>query len=433
MALLDVSLVTKALTALVKAHISTSPAWTYPQPPLVTGDPPDKLPAGTLGMYLYHITEDGYLKNGAPAGFDPVPVRLLPMAVSLYYLVTAVGDGEGEQATFKEQVLVGGAAKALHDYPVVDDDTVVARPLPQPPLEVLRSVGLDGEGNKLRIGLQPVTAHEAPTYWTSAAQPTRLALYYEVSAVLLEPERPKSMAGRVFQYGVQSFVGSAPRLEGSENTVHVEVPGLPAQDIAARPAEVPVDGRVAFTGYNLAGDVQSRLVLQHPHWPEPTEVDSGWQVTGTDSELSATVREAAGAQWVVPGTYTARVRVIRRRQLPDGSTRDFPTLSNGTPFSIAARIQPPTFVGDLGTVTGYTFAAPDPSVPPFPPGTVQISVADVMLTERSTAGTLDPGEFRVDAADTLTFRLPAGLPTGTAVSLRLFVFGVESPPQWFTP
>ncbi|MDI6104115.1 DUF4255 domain-containing protein [Actinoplanes sp. NEAU-A12] len=433
MALLDLSMVTKALTSLVQAHISTSPAWTFGQAPKVTGQPPDKLEPGTLGVYLYHVTEDGYLKNVAGLGHDPVPVRLVPMAVSLHYQVTAVGAGTGEQPTFQEQVLVGCAAKALHDHPVVDDATVLARKAPQPPLEVLKAVGLDGEGNTLRISLQPVTAPEASGYWNSGSLATRLSLYYQVSAVLLEPERPKSMSGRVLRYGVQSFAGSAPRLDGAQNTVHVEVPGLPPQDLVARPAEVPIDGRVTVTGYNLRGDVDSRLVLQHARWSGPVEVDDTWTVTGTDDELSATVREAAGTQAVVPGTYTARVRVIRRRSLPDGTTRDFPVLSNGTPFSIAARIDALTFAADIGTLTGYTFRSPGPPLPPFPPDAVQLSVGDTVLTERTSTGALDPGQFRVESASTVTFRLPAGLGGGSAVSLRLVVLGAESPPRWIEP
>jgi len=433
MALVDLSLVTRALISLVRAHITMSPAWTFPLPPSVTGLPPDKLAAGSLGIYLYHFAEDSYLKNAVAGGNDAVPVRLVPMAVSLYYQVSAVGDGQDDQATFKEQVLIGCAAKALHDFPVIDDSTVLLRPSPQAPLRVLEEVGLDGEGNKLRIGLQPITAQEATTYWNAGSLSTRLALYYQVSAVLLEPERPKSVSGRVFQYGVQSFVGSAPRLAGAQNTVHVVVPGLPPQDVVARPAEVPVDGRVTFTGYNLSGDVDSRLVLQHAQWPGPVEVDDTWAVTGTDDELSATVREAAGAQPVVPGTYTARVRVIRSRRLPDGSTRDFPVLSNGTPFSIAARIGDPTFASGIGTVQGYTFRSPGPPLPPFPPDAVQLSVGDTMLAERTGPGALTAGQFRIESADTLTFRVPTGLPAGQPVSLRLFVLGAESPPRWFTP
>lgn len=434
MALLDLSLVTKALTELLKAHIRQSPAWpfaTYGQP-LVTGQPPDQLAPGTLGVYLYHLAEDSYLKNQAADGVDPVPVRLIPMALSLYYQVSAVGTGVGEQATIQEQILIGCAAKALHDYPVIDDSTTVPRPAPQSPLDVLSSAALDGAGNRFRIALQPVAHHEASSFWNSASLVPRLALYYQVSVVLLEPEQPRSVAGRVFQYGVQSFVGGAPRLDGSQNTLEVQVPGMPAQSLIARPAGVPVGGQLIFTGYNLFGDA-TRLVLQHFQWSDPVEVDAGWGVIATDDRVFATVQQEADGNPIVPGQYSARIKVIRQRQLPDGSTREFPVVSNGTPFSISARIDTLTFVADVGTVTGYAFAPPNPAVPPFPPDAVQVCIGDTMLTERTGATPLDPGQFRIVDPLTVEFRLPAGLPAGKPASLRLFVLGAESPPRWFTP
>jgi hypothetical protein len=103
-----------------------------------------------------------------------------------------------------------------------------------------------------------------------------------------------------------------------------------------------------------------------------------------------------------------------------------------TPFSISARIDAVTDVGDPRTVTGYGFA-PDPALPPFPPAAVQVCVGDIVLTERTTAGPLDPGQFQVTSPQALTFRLPPGLPAGAPVSLRIFVLGAESPPQWITP
>lgn len=434
MTLLNLSLVTNVLTELLTAHIRASPAWPFVPygAPIVTGQPPDLLDPGTLGVYLYHVAEDSFLKNEPADGAGPVPVRLVPMALSLYYQVCALGSGVGEQITVQEQILIGCAAKALHDYPMIDDTTTVPRVIPQPPLQLLSSAGLDGAGNHLRIALQPVTYHEASSFWNSASLVPRLALYYQVSVVLLEPDRPTSVAGRVFQYGLQSFVGGAPRLDGSQNTLAVQVPGLPAQSLVARPAEVPVGGQVIFTGYNLVGDA-TRLKLQHFQWPDPVEADAGWGVVATDDRVFATVQPEADGHPIMPGQYSARIRVIRNRQLPDGSTRAYPVMSNGTPFSISARIDTLTFVLDVATVTGYAFGAPDPSVPAFPPDAVQVSVGDTMLVERTAAGALDPGQFRVIDPLTLEFRLPADLPAGRPASLRLFVLGAESPPRWFTP
>jgi hypothetical protein len=430
MALLNLSQVTKALTELLKAHIGASSAWTFNTDPKVTGQPPDQLAPGTLGVYLYHVTEDSFYKNQPPEGLDPVPVRLTPMALSLYYQISALG--EGTSPTDQEQLLISCAAKALHDYPVIDDSTMVPRRAPLTPLNVLRIASLDGADNRLRTSFQPVAYHEASAFWNTSSQVPRLALYYQVSVVLLEPEKPRSVAGRVLQYGVQTLVGGAPRLDGSENTLDVAVPGLTAQSLLIRPAEVPVGGDLVLTGYSLFADATT-LLLQHSRWPEPVEVDAAWGVIATEDRVFARVQEFAAGRPVVPGQYVARVKVIRRHKLPGGTAREAPVISNGTPFTISARIDSLTFAADVGTVIGYAFGPPDPAQPPFPPGAVQLCVGGTMLTEAAAGPPLDPGQFQVVSPSEVDFRLPAGLTQAVPASLRVFVMGAESPSQWFTP
>ncbi len=435
MALLDISLPTKAIVELLKAHIGQSSAWQFATwgKPLVTSQPPDQLAAGTLGVYLYHVTEEAHLKNQPPNGRDQPPVRFTPMGLCLYYQVSALGSGAGELATLQEQIYIGCAVKAMHDYPVVDDDTLVPRRPPDAPLNVFQQVGLDGAGNRLRISMQPVAYHEASSFWNAASLVPRLAVYYQVSVIMLEPERPASKAGRVLQFGVQSFVGGAPRLDGSENTLSVTAPGSPAQQIVSRPAEVPVGGALSFTGYNLFGDA-TRLLLQNFSWPQRIEVDSNWGVVATDDRVLATVQEQADGTPVLPGHYSARVKVVRRRTMPDGSIREFGVMSNDTPFTISARIDSLVFAGDVGTVKGYAFAPLDAAAPPFPPDSLQVCVGDAVLTEvLPPAAVLAPGQFVVDDPRTLRFRLPAGLAAGKPVPWRLFVLGAESAPSWVVP
>ncbi len=435
MALLDLSLVTRAIVELLKAHIGNSPAWPFSSwgAPQVTAQPPDQLSAGALGVYLYHVAEEAHLKNQAPTGRDTPPVRFTPMGLALYYQISALGTGVGELATLQEQIYVGCAMKALHDFPIVEDGTLVPRRPPQSPLDVFQLVGLDGEGNRLRISLQPVAYHEASSFWNAASLVPRLAVYYQVSVILLESEKPASLSGRVFQYGVQSFVGGAPRLDGSQYALNVQVPGQPAQSLIARPAEVPVGGQVVFTGYNLFGDA-TRLLLQHFLWPDRVEVDANWGVIATEDRVYASVQEQADGRPVFPGLYSARIKVVRRRTMPDGTTREFGVVSNDTAFSISARIDNLVFAADVGTLTGYLFAASG-TAPPFPPDSVQLCVGDTVLTQlaATSAGVPGQGEFKVVDSSTITFRLPGGLVPGAPVSLRLFVLGVESPPRWITP
>jgi hypothetical protein len=241
----------------------------------------------------------------------------------------------------------------------------VPRRPPQPPLEVLKAVGLDGGDNGLRITLQPIAYHEASSFWNAASLVPRLALYYAVSVVLLEPEKPSSMTGRVYQYGIQTFVGGSPRLDASQNTIDVNVPGMAPQSLVATPAEVPFGRQVTFTGFNRPATppgCSSRTFAG--------AITSGWIPPGriaTDDRVYATVQEEADGA-VAPGVYAAR---SGRAPADHGRHHGTSASPRTRPFSIAARIDNLTFAADIGTLTGFAFAEPDASQPPFPPDAIR--------------------------------------------------------------
>jgi Pvc16 N-terminal domain len=186
MALLDLSLVTSALVGLLEANIGNSSVWPPSSGiPLVTAQPPDELATGTLGVYLYHVSEDPLQTNQPPSPHGNGPVAPnTAMRLQLHYQICAVGSGALGAANLQEQLLIGLAMKAFPDFPVLDDNVRVPRRAPLPPLDVLRSVGLDGAGNRLRIALQPVAYDAAHSFWNASAP--RLAVYYGVSVVLLD-------------------------------------------------------------------------------------------------------------------------------------------------------------------------------------------------------------------------------------------------------
>jgi hypothetical protein len=93
------------------------------------------------------------------------------------------------------------------------------------------------------------------------------------------------MSGRVMTYGVQSFIGGAPRLDGSQNTITVQVPGLATQSLLARPAEAPVGAQVELTGSDLFGDA-TEVLLQHFGWPDRAQADPTWGVIAADIDWS---------------------------------------------------------------------------------------------------------------------------------------------------
>ncbi len=306
MALLDISLVTRSLLNLIEEHVTASQVW----PPAVTlrvsPEPPDGLSGDhTLGLYLYHISEDGGYKNLPPPGRDVPPIRYTPMGLILHYQLTAHSDLDDDVGTYREQLMMGCALKALRDYPVIDDTTTIGA------VNILTAL-IRGGDNRFRIMLQPVTPDQAVEYWTAGSSPLRLAAYYEVSVALLEPETTSARAGRVLSYGVYTFTRNTPRLDSSFNLLSFTIPGeTDPREVELRPAQVPFDGAFTFVGSSLTGDTTT-LLLQHPRWPDLVEADLAWGVQATSNRVSAVVQATASGEDILPGTYAALVRVTQR-------------------------------------------------------------------------------------------------------------------------
>jgi hypothetical protein len=423
MSLLDLSLVSRALIRLLEAHVGGSSAWSSSVTLNVTPQPPDVLTGEhTLGLYLYHVSEDPSRRNEGLMNLD-VPVRYQPMPLALHFQLTAHSDIEGADGTYQEQLMFGLALKALHDYPVLNDDTVVNGTTVFPP-------ELIGGDNRIRIDLQQIEPAESRSYWNSDEKSVRLSAYYRVSVMLLEPEEPQRRPGRVLAPGVQVFLMGAPRLDTSSTTLTLTIPGEDPADIVVSPAQVPVGEVVTFSGSGLAGGALA-LLLDNANWSDaPIVVDATtWTVVSTSTTVSATVQEQADATHdVVPGIYGALARLTVTRTMPDGTSRDFDHLSNESPFAILPRIDAMSAPDATGVfdITGYVFQHAD-----LDPADVIVYVSDARLAA-GTAGALAAGEYAITAADTIEARLPTGLTPGDDVPVRVFVNNAESLPTWVT-
>ena len=107
-----------------------------------------------LNLYLYHVSADPHFRNLPPEAAAPVPVQTVPMALILYYILTAHHRVETEFDTISEQKLLGYALKTFHDFPVITDATVVGSGPVMPQ-------SLRGRDNRLQITLRTVSPEEA--------------------------------------------------------------------------------------------------------------------------------------------------------------------------------------------------------------------------------------------------------------------------------
>jgi hypothetical protein len=421
--LLDISLVSQTLVSLIDKHVKASPEAGKVAPLLVTSEPADKLTGDhAIGIYMYHIAEDPHYKNLPSPSDEEPPVRYTPMGLNLFYQLTARSGLNGETATQKEQIMMGLAMKALHDYPVIDDSTRIG-------LVQVFPAALQGTENRFRIVLQPVLANEAVNYWASGSRPMRLSAYYQVSVVLLEPEKTKSHTGRVLTYGVYSFVRGSPRLDGSKSTIAFLIPGEASpREVEVKPAEAPIGGKLIFFGSDLSGD-ETTLLLKNTRFAAPIEVGTEWGVSATESQIFAVVQPKAGLTTILPGIYSAIAKVTTRRMMPDKKLRAFSQTSNESPFVVTPRIDgisAPTPAG-IVTVNGAVFKDID-----LPVNAVELFLGAKAIALKGV-GPLNPDQFEVVDETTLRFRFPiAGLNSGDVVPLRLIINGAESAPNWVT-
>ena len=421
MAVLELSDVTLSLVTLIRSAIDAHPSLSG-QP--VSPEPPSRLTGEGLGFYLYHTEEDKTLSSLPPGGHDNPPVRFLPMALKLYYQLCAHSTQENT-AAYQEQRMMGIAMKTLHDYPFLDDSSVING------IQVFQG-SMRGRNNRVYVTFQNINPKDSVSIWTAGDVPLRLSAYYEVSVVFLEPEEIRSYTGRVLQYGTYIFTERAPRITTTRNIIQYNMP--PDNTLArvtVQPAQVPVNSTIDIFGSAFHGD-QLDLRLYSARWPEPG-LAVGWNLTQVaDDQLTATVMPTAVIERtgtpvdVLPGVYGAQVIVTRMVRLPNGDIKNLKYVSNQFPFMICPRIDGLVTAPGTVTVTGYLFQHP------------LLNASEIMVylgEERiflDDDGIFNAGEFRVTAANTIVIMIPASFSSGTILPVRILVSGIESTPAWIT-
>ncbi len=432
MPLIDLSLVTTTLLRLLQARVD--PLWAslfppLPPPPTITYTGVSPATALTvdhaLGMFLYYASEDPQLKNLPPAYADQPPIRFTPMGLQLQYQLFAHAAelGDPDNAALRAQRLFGLALKTLHDFPSLDRNTNFGGLIFPPELQ--------GTDNVIRITKRNIPPGEVSNFWSAGTQGIRFAAYYEVSAVLLDPDRPQVLSGRVLRYGIQIFVNGAPRLDVSRATVTFRIPGETSdRTVEVTPGEAAIGENISFEGTDLNGDATT-LLIKRADWDDAEEVGLDWGVVAGSDFILAQVHPQAGAQDIVPGFYTAAARVTRFRQMPDGSMRSFPQKSNEVPFTVTPEISNPAYnavavaVGNTVTVTGSVFQHAD-----VEPENVRVIIGSEPVPLEPTLA-LTPGHFEIVTATQIRIQFPiAGLAPGATLPLRVIVNGAEHSPRW---
>lgn len=243
----------------------------------VTTRPPDKARNGAnapnqINLFLYQTMPNGAWRNmDIPRQVRPGETGHPPLALNLYYLVTAYGENDDD---VKGHRLLGRAMSILDDFPVLGSDEINQI--------LLTESGLREQVERVRITPQSLSLDELSKLWTTFQTQYRISAAYQVSAVLIESTRPTKAPLPVLKRGeadrgVTAVAGAAP---------HLKEVRLPRSQPAARLGEnivligdqlTTVDTVTRFTGLRLpnpielpptAGDTAGEL---RAHLPDKTE------------------------------------------------------------------------------------------------------------------------------------------------------------------
>jgi len=435
MTTLNLSHVTLTLQQLLRNNVRRLLGGTPESDPVVSLMPPEQVTTTVraLNLHLYHVAEDPHYRNvvGLPNAIPPVHGQ--PMALRLFYVLTAHMTRSSAFDAETQQQLLGLGMKTFHDFPLVTDDLIILPTPATPPVPVMHPQLLGGK-NKIEIIPRNLEPEENLNFWAAEDQKTpRMSAYYEVRTVFLSPEEVTSSGGTVFDVGL--YVASSAAAPAST--------GLGAQALDVTPARVTLQSsavadkpRVRLTGTNLTSGDEQRITLSQAGG-DPVLIDPllnpDWDVQFGDGEISVIAQVvlvaddgAGGTQNidVVPGSASFELTVRSYRF--QGSNRLNADYKAGkVDVSLGAHIQ-----GAAGPVTGNFTVTVD--------GVVDLTTVDIGLAvsgeyytnvSAAAAAPTGPGTFVVTATQ-VVFQPFFASPFTGAHPVQLFANGAESQPFW---
>jgi hypothetical protein len=207
------------------------------EPAIITVAPPDvqvdQVSGKRLNLYLYHMSENPYLKNqeipeeGYPAAYGHPPLSL-----NLQYIFTAFGSTEtGADADREAQLILGDAMRVLHEFAIIAANLMQ---LKSPGKTILDTSLLD-EYDQVKLTLQPKSLDEISKIWTALPKVNfRRSVTYEAAVVQIESQQPRTLGPPVRQQNVFALPLQSPQIR----EVFLQPPQLGIKIAAAEEGEV---------------------------------------------------------------------------------------------------------------------------------------------------------------------------------------------------
>ncbi|MEA2165511.1 MAG: hypothetical protein QOK37_3638 [Thermoanaerobaculia bacterium] len=293
----------------------------------VTVQPPDvfgTVSANRVNLFLYQTSLDAAFRNAdMPRQVRPGETGQPPLALNLYYLLTAYGQGDDASEPFSHRLL-GRAMSVLHDHPVLSAaDIRAAIPVANPqPYDLFDQI------ERIRIIPQPVTLDDMSKLWTTFQAKYRPSTAYQVAVVLIESTRPSRTPLPVLRRGPDD------RGVDAQGSLIAPYPTLTALTLpSARQPSAQLGDVITLSGHHLDGNsVTARFT--HRQLPTPIDIllpDVITMIGETEVQVPIPNDAAAQTAWAA-GPLTVSLLIARTD--PANPIR----ITNELSFALAPRI-----------------------------------------------------------------------------------------------
>jgi hypothetical protein len=263
---LAIAAVTATLRSILQSQVTNASVTTLPLDRAAAAGGP----ANRLNLFLYHMAPNAAWRNQTiPSKVKSGEQGHAPLALNLFYLLTAYGDNQADEADHR---LLGQGMQILHDKAVL-----ISRDIQNANSELpLSGANLHRQFEQVKITPEPLTLDEMSRLWQTFQTQYRISAAYQASVVFIESTRDQKAPLPVLKRGEQDQgVDIIPSMPGV-------LDGIEYRDLRTR--------QPAFSAAQL-GDVVTLLGRQLPgRRSKVLFLDPRRQATATEPEANVVGR-----------------------------------------------------------------------------------------------------------------------------------------------
>ncbi len=288
---------------------------------LVTIKPPDKAredgrEVNQINIFLYQTNPNSAWRNlDMPNKVKPGETGKPPLALNLYYLITAYGKEDQDIASHS---LLGVAMRVLHDHPLIRSQDIdrAIKSLKGAKKQLLEDSNLKNQIERISVTSTNLSLEEISRLWGTFQTQYRISAAYEVSVVLIESKIQVKTPLPVLSRGPED------RGTSVQTGIIPPLPSLTAIKLPENEFYFTVGKDLILEGYNLKNS--EKVHFEHPLLENPIVLEN--PVIVSDTQIKVNLN--SNALWLA-GSYNVTVDV------EDGNRN---RITNSMTFSLVPEV-----------------------------------------------------------------------------------------------